>query len=523
MTAEEVNTEKSTLTTMLAESPETSRIHDIFAAVPRKLGGERESSPLETLQVPRGADFYWVFISTAVITLCISYVCMVGLGLIFTWINMMSGSCGQEKWGLALDDEGACNQLVTNSLAFSIELRCLSEKPANMTMNDFDGVCGSDAWIGAIICVTLMTLQTIQAVRKELGKLPSQVYLYEHFFVVESWNRKFFTGSFYGDVTSAKTGRMGLDIITIARFDLRAGGEDESDKKGNTLKVVGNGSVSVLAGHGKEQEHFLEALGKHLPTKIEGYEGATKSPQEGALSLITGNFDTILKARKGELESVSIQKPFTCDFATDGVVITLFVLVGWYVLTTLQKSIGWAIGRSQGKCDDPLRPGVDLCAVWRIFVPLEHPLVQASDYIGVVLLVCFVIGVPAYFIFSMPKEYKFHQEALLQECRLAGWESQDSKIVFASDIKGLEMVDGSLEKYVKVQTKAVYTIRGGLQKPFEIDAEYAPAFTEVKVGVVDVRCASCSGHRQEAIAYRSSLIESFKTMKPGFLADESSV
>jgi len=511
---------KSALTTMLAENPETSRIHEIFGAVPRKPGGEREHPPLETLQVPRGTDFYLNFGMTAAVSLITAYFFTVGIGLVMTLVNMMGGTCGQEIW--MQDSDIACPQMLVNNMALSIELRCYGERPANMTADTFDSACGGGAWIEAIIAMSLAAMYAYGNMKSALGKLPSQVLLYEHYFVLESWNRERFTGCFYGDVTSAKVGMTGLEIATKAKCELHAGGEDESQKKkGRTLNVTGDGAVSVLAGHGAEQKAFVEAFAKHLPIKIEGYDGAAKAPQEGALSLLEGNFGTILKARKGTLgETVSIRKPFSCDFASEAIIIALIVVGCWYFMATFSKCIGWAIGKATGKCIDPMRPGVDLCAVWRIFMPLDIPLVNASDYINIVLLICTLIGLPAYSICTMPKEYKFHSQTLLEECLLAGWESQEATMVFASDIQGAELYDGSLEKYVTIQTKAVYTVTGGVEKPVTIKAVYSPGeAAKVKVGIVDASCASCSGQGDQARAYRSSIVENVNKLKPGCLSD----
>merc|ERR1712039_762785 len=120
-----------------------------------------------------------------------------------------------------------------------------------------------------------------------------------------------------------------------------------------------------------------------------------------------------------------------------------------------------------------------------------------------------------WYLSNMPIEHRFHSNGVMQEVLLAGWESQGNTMVFSSDVEGLEVVDGSMEKCVKMQVKAFYSIKEGIKKPFNLTAMFVPK--DVKIMLVDRGCASCSGHGQQAAAHWDRFLQLIDKFKPGML------
>jgi len=307
---------------------------------------------------------------------------------------------------------------------------------------------------------------------------------------------------------------------------LAAGGED-NEKKGKTLKVQGESYIYVLSGHGAAQSRFLQDFAQNLPVRIEGFSAEAamvEQPENQRLaSLFDGRLGEILKARSSDssetTEYDSVRKPMSCDFVTEFVFVCVMILCAWYVFATLGTLMSWAVRRGTQKCTDPLKPGEDMCEVWRIFVPISTPIANPSDYLNVVLIVCGFIAVPLWYISSMKMEHRFHKNGVMQEVLLAGWESQSNTMVFSSDVEGLELVDGSMEKYLKMQVKAFYSIKGGIKKPLNLTANFAP--TDLKLTLQDRQCASCSGHGQAAAAHWDGLLKLADEFKPGLLHIEN--
>merc|ERR1712012_757453 len=111
--------------------------------------------------------------------------------------------------------------------------------------------------------------------------------------------------------------------------------------------------------------------------------------------------------------------------------------------------------------------------------------------------------------------YRFHKLGAIQEVLLAGWESQNNVVVFASDIVEIKEAANWVEKYAQVKVKASYTIQGGISKPFHIVAKFMPH--ELKMLFVDATCASCSGQRELATIHREALLQNLDKLKPGLL------
>jgi len=508
---------KSGLTLMLAENPETSRCHDIFTSVPRSVGGTPENTPIATLPVPMDRGFFIHATLLAFATIIFAYVCTVGIGLVFALANMIGGSCGQETW--KTDSDTACTALITNSVALSIELRCHAAKPEDMLQEDFDGACGSDALIGFLITLALTSGAVVKSLWYALGKMPSKVIFYDNLFVVQSQSGKLFTCSFYADVTSARSTLLALEIGTKAKVKVEAGGGDNDEKQGKTLTIEGESTVSVLSGHGASRQQFLEEFAKHLPVGIEGFTTGAVPQSRSTTSMLDGRLKDVLKARGGKssepTEYDSVRKPITCDFLTELIIVYMIMALAWYAFATVSTLIEWATKRGLGKCLDPLKPGEDMCAVWRIFVPISVPITNPSDYLNLVILVCIFIGAPLVYLAIIPVEYRFHKNSVMQEVLFAKWEYLDNTMVFPSDIEALELVDGSMEKYVKVKTKAHYIIKQGISKPFKITAKFVP--TDLKLMLVDDRCASCSGQGPQATSHREQMFGLLHQFKPGFL------
>mmetsp|Transcript_17819 Transcript_17819/g.41778 ORF Transcript_17819/g.41778 Transcript_17819/m.41778 type:complete len:531 (+) Transcript_17819:79-1671(+) len=515
----ELTRAKSLLTGMLAESPETCSFHDVFAAVPRSAGGDPESVPVATMPVPKGHDFALRAAATCVNTLVVAYVLSVGIGIISALANMAGGSCGQDVWRTETSE--ACSALMTNSLALSLELRCHGAKPAVMSQEDFDEVCSIDALVGTIVTLILTFAYVVKTIASEVGKMPSKVTFHHNLFAVESVSGKMFECSFYADVTSAKITFRGLSLGTKAGVNLAAGGADEKAgdkfKDGKVLKVQADSYITMPCGSGTAREQFLQEFAKRLPVSIEGFGGQPMDIQpesQGDASLLGGRLGDITKARKADAYE-SVRKPVSCDLLTEFVAVVLMVLVAWYVFATISTLIGWAIKRGTNDCLDPMKPDEDMCAVWRIFVPISVPIVNPSDYINLVILVCVLVMTPLWYIAHLPVEQRFHKNGVLQEVLLVGQEFQINAMIFPSDVEALELVDGSMEKYVKMKVKAYYTIENGISKPFTVVAKFVTK--ELKLGLVDGDCASCSGHRPQAIAHRERLFQLLEEFKPGLL------
>merc|ERR1719384_1335578 len=87
---------------------------------------------------------------------------------------------------------------------------------------------------------------------------------------------------------------------------------------------------------------------------------------------------------------------------------------------------------------DPLRPEVDLCAVSRIFPPLDVPVVTVPGWINVIMAVVFPIAAIGHYLSEFPTEYRFHKDGAVQQVLMANWESQKNTMIFASDVDGME-------------------------------------------------------------------------------------
>jgi hypothetical protein len=301
---------------------------------------------------------------------------------------------------------------------------------------------------------------------------------------------------------------------------LAAGGADEKEKKGKTLTVQGESTFKVLSGHGASQRQFLGEVAKHLPVRIEGFDNGAQPHEAGyqnqtTISMLDGRFKDILEARRSaSSERDSLRKPFTCDLVTELVLVFLVILIGWYCIAVISTFIGWAFRRGAGQCMHPMKPG-DMCATWRIFVPMDVPIMYPSDYLNVLFLVCGFLALPlGYLVYFVPMEYRFHKNGIMQEVLFGGWEFQDNTMVFPSDVETVELVDSSFEgKYVKVAVKACYVIQAGISKPFKIKACFVPK--ELKLNLVDVSCASCTGQGAQATDYRERMFQLINKFKPG--------
>eukprot|EP00928_Gymnodinium_smaydae_P031550 TRINITY_DN23126_c0_g1_i2.p1 TRINITY_DN23126_c0_g1~~TRINITY_DN23126_c0_g1_i2.p1 ORF type:complete len:557 (+),score=106.31 TRINITY_DN23126_c0_g1_i2:94-1764(+) len=510
---------KSQLTMMLAENPETKRFEEVFAAVPRTPGGESESVPLKSLTAPKGLDV-WININMIVLVNLVLWYCLsVGFTLVGSFLIMAGGSCGQDVWKTTPQE--ACNKLMEHLLAFGIELRCFGELPAGLDPQ----ACGSGMWMG-IIGSLLAGVPAVMGAVKSIGELPSKVHFHPTLLVVESWNGKSFECCFYADMASAKVTSWAIDISTRAKVKLMAGGADGS-KKGTTLKVLGKSSLKILTANGAAQAGFNQELGTHLPVSIEGLGRETANAVvdqlqlDRAATIFQGPFDAIAKARacvNGSGEEVTYEaarKPISADFVAELFIILCIMGGIWYVFATFSTFVGWAFKKGMGHCYDPMKPDVDVCAIWRIFVPLSVPFVNPSDYINVVVLACAFIVVPLWLVVEMPIEQRFYSNGIVQELKVADLEYQFNTMAFADDIETLEHVDGSLEKYLKMHVKSSYSIKGGLKKPIDVTATFMPV--DVKFTLADEGCAACSGHGQRAKEHREKLLQLADLLKPGLL------
>jgi len=506
---------KSVLTQMLSDNTETRGFHDIFASVPRVVKGSPESAPIETVLVPWGSDFCLRACFIFLQAVCTAYLGSVALGIVSTIADVAGGSCGQDVWMVPADE--ACSQLFQNVLVLRIELRCLGDKPSGMPQKNFDEACGA-RW-PMFISLGFVLAWGAWMVYDRMMKLPVKVHFHQDFFTVESWNGKNFEGAFYADVTAAKLGFFGFTLSTRAKMRLQAGGADEDDKKaGKTLHIKGARTVKLLAGHGDARKSFIASFLKYTPVSIEGFgKDATASSTSARTSILEGRIQEILKARLSDANTYkAVRMPTTADLISTVVIIFVLVLIAWYLFSIISNFVGWAIDKGQNKCLDPMRPDADMCAWWRIFVPVSVPLVNASDYINLVVVIIGALATPTIIVAQLPMEYRFHNNGLMQEVLFAGLELQTNKMVFTDDVESMEKVDGSLEKYIKLCVRTHYTIKGG-QSDFTISAKFMPG--EVKATLVDPSCAACCGQRQRATAHEENLISSLRDFKPGKLAD----
>lgn len=505
----------SLLTVLLAESPESRAFHGVFVAVPRCAGGTPESRPAARLKIPRGSDFMLRAVLTGVIALMVSYVITVGIGVIASLANMAGSSCGQEVWKTSADE--ACNAAMMNSVVLSLELRCQADRPAAMLQKDFDEACGAASLVGFIMTVIITFAIVAHTISKKVGKMPSKVAFHKDLFAVESLSGKRFECSFYADVTSAKVSYWGLSLSTKARANVHAGGMDgtNGDKftDGRVLKLKGDSSITIPCGTGTARGKLLQEFAKRLPVSIDGF-GGQPSGEQGGASLLDGRLGVIARARKADTYE-SVRKPLSCDFLTEFIFVAVMILVGWYVFATISTLIGWSITKGTGKCLDPLKPDEDMCAVWRIFVPISVPITNPSDYINVVVLVCGLVLALLWYLAHMAVEQRLHPDGILQEVPLARQEFQKNTMIFASDVEAIELVEDSFEKCVKVNVKAFYTIENGISRPFTVAASFVKK--EIKFGLIDADCASCSGHKPQALAHREKLFELLEKLKPGML------
>ena len=234
-----------------------------------------------------------------------------------------------------------------------------------------------------------------------------------------------------------------------------------------------------------------------------------------ATSLLDGRLGNILKARRGEGEPERVRKPISCDLYTEVLFIVLMVAIGCYCLAVLMNIFGWAMATGRGKCTHDMKPGVDLCDFVRVFSPIELPLVTVQEYINVGIFVASCAVYPLWTFMNMPFEYRFHQKDVVEEVLFAGWQSQASTMVVQGDIEAMEMVWGTMEKYIRATVRAIYIVKQGIAKPFEVTARFAQ--TDMKIGLVDNDCASCSGHRAKALSYKESIVRALNETKPGHL------
>jgi hypothetical protein len=501
---------KSSLTTMLANTDETRGFHDIFAAVPRVPKGEPESAPIETLPVPWGVDFGIQVCVIALQAIVIAYLWSVLISIVATVADVLGGSCEQDSWKIPSDE--ACSQLFRNALLFGIEWRCYRDKPTAMIQDDFEKICG-EPWT-MIIGLVIFVGYAVYSVYNSVGKIPVKVHFHPDFFTVESWSGKNFEGTFYADVTGARNGLTGLSVSTKAKFRLQAGGEDENDKnkKGKTLHIEGNKVLKVISGHGVAQKTFAAAFSKYLKVPVVGGDASVTAVQSSEKSILEGRVKDILNARKGDANTQAVRMPKTADLITTLVIVVIMVLVVWYIIATISTLIGWAINKAQNKCLDPKRPDEDMCAVWRIFVPIDVPIVNASNYINLILVIVGIVFYPTYIIAEMEMEYRFHNKTLMQEVRFAGLECQTNKMVFSDDVVSMEKINGSLEKYIKVGVRTHYTIKGGISQAFTISAMFMSK--DVKMTLVDPSCAACCGQTQKATDHTENLVSSLREFKP---------
>lgn len=283
--------------------------------------------------------------------------------------------------------------------------------------------------------------------------------------------------------------------------------------------------MSVLAGSSEAKCSFLQEFAKRLPVSIEGFDGVAEvdgatearasASSASCTSLLEGRLGSLLAARRGEGDRTTARKPISCDFYVEVLFIVLIAAVGYYCFSVLTNIIGWAMATGRGKCSHEMKPDVDLCDFVRVFSPIELPLVAVEEYVNIAGLAVACIVYPIWTFMNLPFEYRFHGE-VVEELLFAGWESQASTMIFQGDIEGLELVWGSLEKYIKAKISAIYTVKQGVTKPFEITAKFSPQM-EMKIGLVDNDCASCSGHGTKALSYKESVMRALNAAKPGLL------
>lgn len=197
---------------------------------------------------------------------------------------------------------------------------------------------------------------------------------------------------------------------------------------------------------------------------------------------------------------------------TDVVVVIFLVILGWYALATFAKLIEWSIRRGLERCADPRRPDVDLCEVWRIFLPIDIPIGSVSDYLNLVLALLVPVVGSVFIVLYWPVEYRFHSCGVIQEIAYANWEGQENNILFPEDIVAMEVVERSWESFVKVDLRSQYTIKGAMSNDYRITASFAP--TTLRMTLVDVSCASCSGHGEAAGEHRDKLLDALRGCKP---------
>lgn len=508
---------------MLADNVKTERFHAIFKGVPRKAKAEPEARPIETICTTSGLDFYIKVFITGVQGFIVAYIMVVGIGFIFALINMATGSCGQDTW--KTDASEACNKMITNTLALSLELRCFADKPPNMLQKDFDETCGIP-W-GMLVGVGILIGVMTSTVSKLVMALPVKANFHEDFFTVESWSGKKFEASFYADVTHARTSSFGLKITTKAKASLNAGGADDKKSYGKTLNIAGDSIILVVAGHGASGKKNYETFEKYLPLSINGFSDGqaakvgSAAPRSSS-SLFDGRLQEILDVRKADAKCFQTARiPVTADLFIELAITVLFVLIAWYVFSRIPTFFFWAMTKGQNKCTDPMRPDADMCAVYRIFLPVDVPLVNASDYINIVLAVIGILAVPAYMVVNKDMEYRLHQSGAMQDLPLGGWEWQNSNITFPEDVEGSEILWGNLEKVLKIELKACYSITQGISKPFSITANFRPK--AYKMSFIDPGpCgAAMCGQRQVAEEYKEKLIALVDEFKPNSLKKEA--
>ena len=182
----------------------------------------------------------------------------------------------------------------------------------------------------------------------------------------------------------------------------------------------------------------------------------------------------------------------------------------------LMNIFAWGMATGRGKCTHEMKPNLDLCDFVNVFSPVEFPLVTVDDFVNMGGLVLACIAYPIWVFMNMPFEYRFHEKEVVEEVLFAGWQSQASTMVVQTDIDTLELVWGTFEKYVWVETNAIYKVKQGVTKPFEVTARFAPGL-EMKIGLVDSGCASCSGHGKKSISYKDSIMSALNETKPGLL------
>lgn len=533
--------EANELTQMLAGNPQTQRLYQIFAGVPRKAppmfskpssGTKAETPPIESMSCSGGIDFYIKVFLTGLMGLAAGYLLMCGFSFVIALINMTTGSCGQETWKSPASE--ACQKMLLSTLLFSLDIRCFGDKPEALTQSEFDEACsGKSQSVSSMIIGILIAIAVAITL---VSRLPVKANFHNDFFTVESWSGIKFYASFYADVTGAQVSTSGLAITTRAKAKLNAGGagddEDEDEKecekccvkycptccgceeeKCITMKIKGDSVIKMLAGSGKQKKKLLDTFAKYLPVSIDGFEGKVM-PSKSSASLLDGRVQQILDARTADSSKFkAVRRPFTGEFISDLAITALIALICMYAFTRIFAYIEWATKKGANHCSDPMRPGADMCATWRIFTPINVPLVNASDYISLVMSILAFVGVPLYYVLITPMEYRFHSNGAMQEVPLAGWESQENKVFFPEEVQSFEEDDGMWEKKVKMKAGAVYIIKNGVTKPFYLTA--CIKREQHNLNFADATCAACCGQRQQAVAHKEALMSSLNEFRPG--------